>query len=114
MNAQQRHNSAHRAGEWLARACKRIVRWERRFAAWLGANGLPKAFVVALIWILRLSAVVLAVYATTLLVFLAAGLLLLAFIGTASSSTEDAEEEPFEYAEDEPIWRKGSEGYGLC
>lgn len=104
MKTQFNSGHAERAGTWLGRAWRAIVRAEKNLAGWLRAHGLSAATVTALLWVLNLTLLAAALYSGLVLILLIIGALLVVVAAPHVDLTMDKEE---------PRWKHGAAGYGL-
>ncbi len=98
---------AHRLGCGTGRAWGRLVQWNRQVQVWLMQRGLPAAGASALLWIVKLIALGLLLYAAfwmaVVLLFAVGAIWLLSQRQRAGGEDE----------EPQPEWRMGLSGYGL-
>ncbi|HNI84193.1 MAG TPA: DUF3742 family protein, partial [Ottowia sp.] len=64
MNTTTRISTAERLGRTLGRGWRAYARGERRASNWLVSKGMPRAGATALVWVLKLAALGVLLYAT--------------------------------------------------
>lgn len=103
MKQTTRTTTAERAGRWLGRAWRGVVRQEARAVQWLAGKGLPAGVARLLLWIVKLAIFVVLLYVA----FWFALLLLFGVAAAWVARNSDWEDE------DKPEWREGHSGFGL-
>ncbi|MBN0649867.1 DUF3742 family protein [Pseudomonas aeruginosa] len=103
MNAKTHRSFPERFGYWLGRAWRAGVRVERQLSSWLVGQGLPKGLAVALLWVVKLVAAGVMLYAATGL----AVVLLFAVAAAWGARNSEVASRP------EAEWRNGPAGFGL-
>ncbi len=104
MNTTIRTSTAERLGHTFGRGWRAYARCERWVLNWLVSKGVPPAGAVAFVWVVKLAALGVLLYATFWLA------LLLVFVVVAAWMARNADlgnELP------EPEWRNGPAGFGL-
>lgn len=103
MNARPHGTNAERTGRWLGRAWRGFVRQEAGAVRWLVSQGLPPGVARLLLWIVKLAAFGVLLYAT----FWIALVLLLGVAAAWAVRNSDPDDD------NKLEWREGHSGFGL-
>lgn len=93
MSASFRNSKAERAGRWLGRASRALVRQEARVTRWMIDNGMSPRAAAAVLWIVRIGILAILMY----VVFWLA--LVIAFAWVAATLAQHANQDP-----EQPVW----------
>lgn len=104
MNTTTRVSAAERLGRRFGRGWRARARGERRISNWLVSKGVPAGGAVALLWVVKLVAFGVLLYAA----FWLALLLVFAVVAAWMARNADLDDDP-----PEPEWRNGPAGFGL-
>lgn len=104
MRGHPKNNKAERAGRWLGRAYRGLMRQEQRLRLWLVELGVPATGARVFAWCLRFSVIVLLLSFSIVLTAIFCGLWLIGR-GVARSDLS--------WDKDHPTWRYGLSGFGL-
>lgn len=104
MNMTTRSSTAERFGRFLGRGWRAYARGEQRVSKWLASQGMPVAGAAALLWMVKLAALGLLLYAT----FWLALLLVFAIVAAWTVRNSEPDDNP-----SAPEWRNGPAGFGL-
>ena len=104
MSGYAKNSKAERAGRWLGRAYRGLMRQEQRLRLWLVGLGVPAKGAKVFAWCLRLSVIVLLLSFSVVLAMIALGLWLIGR-GVARSDLS--------YRAPDVEWRNGPSGYGM-
>lgn len=104
MSGYAKNSKAERAGRWLGRAYRGLMRQEQRLRLWLVGLGVPAKGAKVFAWCLRLSVIVLLLSFSVVLAMIALGLWL---IGRGVDRSD------LSYRAPDVEWRDGPSGYGM-
>lgn len=104
MSGHPKNSKAERAGRWLGRAYRGLMRQELRLRLWLVELGVPATGARVFAWGLRFSVIVLLLSFSIVLTVIFCGLWLIGR-GVARSDLS--------WDKDHPTWRYGLSGFGL-
>jgi len=93
MSTTTRIGIAERLGRGFGRGWRTCVRGERRLSNWLASKGVPMAGVTALLWVVKLVALGLLLYAAFWFAVVLLGVVVAGW--AAAANTPDEEEWPF-------------------
>ncbi|WJJ93287.1 DUF3742 family protein [Neopusillimonas aromaticivorans] len=101
----QRFSKAERFGQGLGRVWRWLVRADGKMTAWLMRQGFPQGAAIATLWLTRLAALGVLMYAALWLALLVVFALAAAWAGR--NTTLHAEKES------QPEWKDGHAGFGM-
>ncbi|MDN7435720.1 DUF3742 family protein [Burkholderia multivorans] len=104
MNTTTRTSTTERLGRTFGRGWRAYARGERRASKWLVSKGMPLAGATAVMWVVKLTALGVLLYATFWLSLLLVFTMVVAWM---ARNSELGDELP------EPEWRNGPAGFGL-
>lgn len=104
MKPHPRTSKVQRAGTLLGKAWRKVVHREKQLRAWLIERGVPAPATTVLLWIAKLVALGVLLYAAFWLA------LLLVFAIAVAWAAENAD---WDDEDDRPQWRNGLDGFGL-
>lgn len=99
----QRFSKAERFGQGLGRVWRWLVRADGKMTAWLMRQGFPQGAAIAILWLARLAALGVLMYAALWLALLVVFALAAAWAGG---------HKPVVQEDDTDEWRDGLQGYG--
>lgn len=99
----QRFSKAERFGQGLGRVWRWLVRADGKMTAWLMRQGFPQGAAIATLWLARLAALGVLMYAALWLALLVVFALAAAWAGGHKPVVQD---------DDTDEWRDGLQGYG--